>query len=346
MRRLRALVIPFLLVLAPLSVLLLSAHVVGQISRAHEAELGLAELRTELVGLQVVPWDQGARGLSELWVRAGTASQKARVQAALDRVQPDDRLGRLRAAIERNTAVADAVARRSASELAPREIARLGGAQRTTYFAVDRELRRQQAAFRATGDGLEDRRRVVAVLIVLMLALSTGVAVRRSRRAIGRARDLAAENAALLAASRREARSDALTGLGNRRALYDALDERIRGGEPFVLAMFDLDGFKELNDRHGHPAGDTALVWLAARLEEAGGEAYRLGGDELCLLAPDADAVVASHDALVYTHEDVRVTASAGWVDVPREAGDVEGAMRLADSRLYADKRVRRPLAV
>src|SRR4051794_31868760 len=97
-----------------------------------------------------------------------------------------------------------------------------------------------------------------------------------------------AEKQRVLAGSRREALTDPLTGLGNRRSLMTNLDEALpeaTEAAPVALLLFDLDGFKEYNDVFGHPAGDRLLVRLGERLGDAvvgHGRAYRLGGDEFC----------------------------------------------------------------
>ena len=95
------------------------------------------------------------------------------------------------------------------------------------------------------------------------------------------------ENMQMLAGSRDEARTDALTGLGNRRKLLDDLTATVEGKTPHVLALFDLNGFKQYNDLFGHPAGDVLLARLGEKLDRfvAGrGSAYRMGGDEFCIL--------------------------------------------------------------
>ena len=92
----------------------------------------------------------------------------------------------------------------------------------------------------------------------------------------------------------RLARRDQLTRLANRRAL-DELFDGPRTGR-LVLAIGDLDGFKEINDRHGHLAGDACLTQVAAVLAEcarAGDHIFRWGGDEFAVLLPETDPVVA-----------------------------------------------------
>src|ERR671925_1538044 len=94
----------------------------------------------------------------------------------------------------------------------------------------------------------------------------------------------------MLRTSRDEALTDALTGLGNRRALARTLERLLpeaRPERPLVLALFDLDGFKHYNDTFGHPAGDTLLARLGGNLRayfEPRGRVFRMGGDEFCAL--------------------------------------------------------------
>jgi diguanylate cyclase (GGDEF)-like protein len=156
------------------------------------------------------------------------------------------------------------------------------------------------------------------------------------------------ENAGMLVASRLEALTDALTGLGNRRALGRDL-ERIAAGrrDPAVLALFDLDGFKHYNDSYGHPAGDALLQRLGAKLAahvDGIGSAYRMGGDEFCVLLAvdprrDTDAQAAAAAAALSDHGDgFVITCSFGAVAVPVEVDEAEEALRIADQRMYAQK--------
>jgi len=153
-----------------------------------------------------------------------------------------------------------------------------------------------------------------------------------------------------LRVSERDSRTDALTGLPNRRALMSDLEQAIEQSPPRgslrLLAMFDLDGFKLYNDTFGHPAGDALLTRLGARLESFSahqGRAYRLGGDEFCLLAEctaaEVDGIIAGAlGALSERGEGFAIAASQGTVLLPSEAGSVEAALQTADRRMYANK--------
>ncbi|MGZ8687217.1 MAG: HD domain-containing phosphohydrolase [Gaiellaceae bacterium] len=158
------------------------------------------------------------------------------------------------------------------------------------------------------------------------------------------------ENGKLLELTQHEAVTDLLTGIGNRRRLMTDLElvlEDASPARPWLLAIFDLDGFKSYNDTFGHPAGDALLARLGAKLAlvpGSDGGAYRLGGDEFCLLAP-AGAAQAGHlldasvDALTEYGEGFEVTSSFGAVILPDEAADGSSALRIADGRLYTQKR-------
>jgi two-component system cell cycle response regulator len=148
----------------------------------------------------------------------------------------------------------------------------------------------------------------------------------------------------------RESRTDELTGLPNRRALMLDLERAIARppatGSLRLLALFDLDGFKLYNDTFGHPAGDALLERLGGRLSSFAvqrGDAYRLGGDEFCLLAEctaaEVDAIIAGATAALSERgEGFSITASQGSVLLPSEAGSMKEAMQLADRRMYGSK--------
>lgn len=156
-------------------------------------------------------------------------------------------------------------------------------------------------------------------------------------------------------AREREARTDALTGLANRRVLMEALAEATQpGARPSTLALFDLDGFKSYNDRFGHPAGDLLLHRLGERLTAAvagRGVAFRLGGDEFCVLLGLAEkasrgAIRDCTGALSEHGEGFTIAASHGLAALPDEAHGASAALSIADARMYAMKEARRPPAV
>jgi diguanylate cyclase (GGDEF)-like protein len=115
--------------------------------------------------------------------------------------------------------------------------------------------------------------------------------------------------------------------------------------QPSVLVILDLDGFKAYNDSFGHPAGDALLVRLASRLATVDQQAtaYRLGGDEFCVVwAADAQSCArleAAAAAAMGEHGDgFSISASYGSVSMPAQAATVEAALRVADHRMYARK--------
>src|SRR3954447_4052727 len=151
--------------------------------------------------------------------------------------------------------------------------------------------------------------------------------------------------ARVLAASQHEALVDAITGLGNRRKLMRDLDEVVARTEPTLVAILDLDGFKSYNDSFRHAARDALLNRLRGALDEAavraGGTAYRMGGDEFCVVLPDGADIESVAEALREDGSGFAVDCSYGTARVPCEAGDAGAALRLADQRMYAVKNAR-----
>jgi diguanylate cyclase (GGDEF)-like protein len=148
--------------------------------------------------------------------------------------------------------------------------------------------------------------------------------------------------------------SDPLTGLGNRRAFDEALAEELararRHGVPVGLVMLDVDHFKAFNDRHGHQAGDDALVAVAGVLGEvarAEDRACRVGGEEFAVLLPGADEAAAAAVAerirasVAEARASEPLTVSLG-VAATRGEQDAAALFALADERLYAAKQAGR----
>jgi diguanylate cyclase (GGDEF)-like protein len=156
------------------------------------------------------------------------------------------------------------------------------------------------------------------------------------------------QNTEMLATTRHDAVTDLLTGLGNRRRLMADLESALTSIHPesTILALFDLDGFKAYNDSFGHPAGDDLLRRLGRSLAAAvdpAGSAYRLGGDEFCVLSStrpgEGEAIcLAAEKALTERGSGFSIGASWGMVQIPVEAATATDALRLADRRMYAQK--------
>jgi diguanylate cyclase (GGDEF)-like protein len=145
---------------------------------------------------------------------------------------------------------------------------------------------------------------------------------------------------------------DQLTGLYNRRSGEQRLAQEIsraqRHGRPLTVLLMDLDGLKQVNDRHGHAAGDTVLKGFADRLQRAirGSDlAVRLGGDEFMALLPECRSeevrhVLARLEGLEFEFDDqkMRLQYSRGWTDyAPGETP--QELLKRADGALYENKR-------
>jgi diguanylate cyclase (GGDEF)-like protein len=197
-------------------------------------------------------------------------------------------------------------------------------------------------AFTATGLLVLDQFRPLNAPAI-MLACATIIAL------IVRMAVTLRENLRMVAASRGEALTDVLTGLGNRRKLVADLDTELAAAtasEPRLLILFDLDGFKRYNDSFGHLAGDALLARLGRKLASAVrayGEAYRLGGDEFCVVVSALpqrleELLEEAAAALCETGEGFEVESSYGAVALPHEADTAAIALQLADQRMYARK--------
>jgi len=166
---------------------------------------------------------------------------------------------------------------------------------------------------------------------------------------------LAAGQIRLLGRTEREARTDALTGLPNRRAFYEHLNTAIGDAEPgdrFAVLILDMDGFKEINDTLGHYAGDALLCEAGLRLQRwlrRGDVVYRLGGDEYAALlhavsnAEEAMRVASRlEQAMAAPFEvagiDLVMHMSAGVALFPEHGADAESLFRHADVAMYQAK--------
>jgi diguanylate cyclase (GGDEF)-like protein len=149
--------------------------------------------------------------------------------------------------------------------------------------------------------------------------------------------------------ARHGAAHDPLTGLANRRGfderLRSAAAQSARYGWTFTLVLMDLNGFKQVNDRLGHPAGDEVLRKVGQALRRTlrtGDSAARVGGDEFAVLLGNAglDALAPFVDRLRHElpTEPAAVGVSVGAAAAPAESVDPAELIRIADTRLYEQK--------
>ncbi|MDK3258929.1 GGDEF domain-containing protein [Blastococcus capsensis] len=167
----------------------------------------------------------------------------------------------------------------------------------------------------------------------------------------------ATAQAGLVQALQEQADVDSLTGLVNRRVFGRAL-RRSAHRNGAALVLIDVDGFKMINDAHGHPAGDEVLVHLAAVLREQvrsdDAVVFRLGGDELAVLLPGCTGEVAARRAEVLLDAvrgstvplsgggHLQLSVSVGVAHLPGEVGDLRALYSAADTALYDAKRAGR----
>lgn len=149
---------------------------------------------------------------------------------------------------------------------------------------------------------------------------------------------------------------DALTGLPNRRAFEESLRREVararRGDARLAVAVLDVDRFKDVNDRHGHAAGDVALAEVARRAAaalRAGDLLARIGGEELAAILPGADVAAAAEVAervrravgaepVQAGGQALRVTVSLGCAELAPEDADGADLFARADGHLYRAK--------
>lgn len=176
-------------------------------------------------------------------------------------------------------------------------------------------------------------------------------------RALERSLRYALKLGETLEALRQLATHDPLTGLLNRREfdriLAEESERAVRFGDPLALVLLDLDHFKRINDRHGHPAGDAVLCEVARRLVaqvRSVDRVLRLGGEEFALVLVQTDragarrvaervcAAVRAEPVAVDGTPGLAVTGSAGVAILPDDAATPTVLVTAADQALYAAK--------
>jgi diguanylate cyclase (GGDEF)-like protein len=195
---------------------------------------------------------------------------------------------------------------------------------------------------------------VIGSVLVSRLAPYSGAEEQRIGESVSQAAPVLA-NLRNLAVAEIRAATDGLTGLPNKRAVTDALKRTFAQATmtkaPLALLLLDLDHFKQVNDQHGHAAGDQVLASVGAALRSvlrARDFAGRNGGEEFAVLLPDTDVAAALEIAervratiaeVTVPGTDVPVTVSVGVAGFPDHASTLERLDRLADAALYVAKR-------
>ena len=346
----RTIVVPVLVAVLGLAAIGTIVVLQERATVSRTAQLKLSTLKTELSQLQQAPLNAnistgGNRDLSARLLRVGKSEIAAAVRE-LRQHDPPPVLEQLDASLDANYAVLDHIYRIGVSPTGYDERAdRLAGVAASTQAAAAGLLDEAGQVYAQRAARADSRATFGGTGMIVLLLGAFGFLYRKNGRLLDR-------NAGLLESSRQEALSDALTGLRNRRALVGDLAAgvaRASADQPLLLGLFDLDGFKQYNDTYGHPAGDALLARLSERLSaslDGAATAYRMGGDEFCLLAtvePDPsgagkEMVGRATAALTETGATFKISCSHGTALIPVEASSPEEALRLADQRMYAQK--------
>ncbi len=203
-----------------------------------------------------------------------------------------------------------------------------------TFQTIETKYDRQASSARELAE-------IGSVFAIVLLLVAFSVALWHAVR-------LTREKHALLEQTRQDALTDQLTGLWNRRKLFSDLDRLLAApgsDDPAFLAVLDLDGFKAFNDRFGHPAGDAILDRIGERLRvavEGHGSAYRMGGDEFCVIVRGEQArevLERAQTTLTERIDDLTITCSLGFTPLTADTRTADDAIRQADQRLYDQKR-------
>jgi diguanylate cyclase (GGDEF)-like protein len=322
---------------------------------SRHSELTLLAVKVELNQLQTAPFRAnahtgGSPALARGLMRTGKGLIDGQLAELRDQPSPPPTLLAMQAPLRANFATLEQIYAVGITKAGyDRRADRLSAVAGRSAGAIEAMLDGAGRDYEHRAVRAQNQAGVGSAGVILLLLLAFIVYFRRAAQARAVAAGLHRENERLLSGSRREALTDALTGLGNRRALVNDLETELPladAAHPRILALFDLDGFKQYNDSFGHPAGDALLVRLAERLKAATnglGAVYRMGGDEFCLLAPSEpgggdNLVRSAAAALSDAGHAFEIGCSHGLSRIPGEAATPEAALRLADQRMYAHK--------
>jgi two-component system cell cycle response regulator len=347
------LVAPVLVLILTIAAIAAVWLLVGRASSSREAQLQVSALRLSLADLQSAPFGAdpalgGSAAVTRARIRGDERSISAGLVAGSHPGVPPSLLASGRSALAKLKPVVNDVYGMAAQKggltaAGSSRVFRLDGlmvARGTALSGVLDRISRSDAA-RASSARAQTKLGSAAAMLLLLAAFAyfyfrsaaARVAVERLAREKGE-----------------EARTDALTSLRNRRALTSDLASAIAhpsGGRELLLAIYDLDGFKQYNDTFGHAAGDALLQRLGGHLASVAsahsGFAYRMGGDEFCMFAacsPEtAERLLDETSAALHASGegwDIGCSHGAAWI--PSEAATETQALKLADERMYTNK--------
>jgi diguanylate cyclase (GGDEF)-like protein len=351
----RTLLVPVLVLVLGVGAIASITQLQAQSRQSAEAQLKLARVENAINALQSAPFRAVKDiGGSPVIARAAMDGGRREIDGTLAQLNagsPPAQLRSLPAMLQQNDVTLERIyntgVTRGFDDNTPRLAAQaLGGAMQMVA-----QIRAADRVYSQRSRTANSRATTGSAVVILLLVVGFGLLYRRSVRARTIAEQLVVENGQLLAASRVEALIDSLTALPNRRSLRLDLEQAFAPAEheqeqPRMLALLDLDGFKQYNDAFGHPAGDALLTRLGARLARAidgRGTAYRMGGDEFCVLATVGEdggeaLVQLAAAAMSERGEAFDIGCSYGRAGIRSETTTAEDALRLADQRMYAQK--------
>jgi len=312
--------------------------------RTEAARVSIAQLQVQVSAIQSTEIRQAVAGASPLQIASAATARYAAVDRALAsraRTDPLPEMAAARRALQQTRVAAIGVGEVSqrygsgpSETVPPPAVAKAYAANADANDKLQRALSDASHAYaRAASVTVEQADWGSAVGVAVLLGLFLVFYVRSQQARVS---------------ATRQANSDSLTGLGNRRRLYRDLAASQLEGSSSTLVLIDLDGFKQYNDSLGHQAGDELLSTIGVSLKDAiggGGSAYRLGGDEFLLrLAGRVDnGDVAQIIDTVRGHVSLRVGVSYGTAHLgPHDP--LDHAMRHADKAMYENK-IRKRLA-
>jgi diguanylate cyclase (GGDEF)-like protein len=341
---LRRLLVPMLALVAAIGTVSLVVVLQRRAQRTEAARVSVGQFQVQVSAIQSTEISQAVTGTSPLQIASTATARYAAVDhgiASRARTDPIPEMAAARRAL-RHTRVAairvgevsERYGTRPSETVPPPAVAKAYTANADANAQLQRALGDASRAYaRKASKTVQQADWGSAVGVAVLLGLFLVFYVRSQQARVF---------------ALRQANSDSLTGLGNRRRLYRDLAASQLEGTSSTIVLIDLDGFKQYNDSLGHQAGDELLSTIGVNLEDAiggGGSAYRLGGDEflLRLVGRVDDSDVAQIINTVRGQVSLSVGLSYGTAQLgPREP--LDHAMRHADKMMYENK-IRKRLA-